>query len=80
MMDKENKGALFHNKDRKTDKHPNYTGKAVIWGKETRIAGWINETQKDGKTFSYISLKFEQPFEATNTSNPKKYTEKDLPF
>ena len=79
-MDKENKGALFHNKERKTDKHPNYTGKAVIWGKETRIAGWVNETQKDGKTFSYISLKFEKPFESTSSSDSMKITKEDLPF
>ena len=79
-MNKENKGALFHNKERKTDKHPNYTGKAVIWGKETRIAGWINETQKNGKTLSYISLKFEEPFESTPSAAPQETSKEDLPF
>ena len=66
---KENTGSLFQNGNKKEDKHPDYTGKAMVGGKLMQIAGWINES-KSGK--KYMSLKFSdfQP----KTDETREYT------
>lgn len=51
---KPNTGALFKNDDKKTDKHPNARGSALIDGVEYWVAAWTN----DGKEGKYQSLKF----------------------
>ena len=85
MANKNNSGALFKN-DKKSEKHPDYTGVAVINGGEYRIASWINTTDQ-GKT--YMSLVFTPPEEvakykkATTNATPMPKFEKegnDLPF
>ena len=54
---KENTGALFSNADnKKSDKHPDYTGNCKVGGKLLNISAWINES-KAGK--KYMSLKFD---------------------
>ena len=55
MDSKPNSGALFNNKARKTDKHPNLTGTAVINNVEYWVSGWQN-ISKSG--MEYISLAF----------------------
>ena len=59
QYDNTNSGALFTNKNRKEEKHPNYTGKLNVNGKEYQISGWIKET-KNGEQF--LSLKLSEPF------------------
>ncbi|MFQ5622417.1 MAG: hypothetical protein ACE5FS_03375 [Paracoccaceae bacterium] len=49
----ENTGTLFK-AEKKTDRHPDYTGTATINGTRMRIAAWI----KDGKKGKFLSLAF----------------------
>ena len=60
--DNNNTGALFPNKNKKEDKHPDYTGKALITpdmvGKEIQIAGWINTAKSNGE--KYLGLVFSE--------------------
>ena len=58
--DNTNSGALFTNKNRKEDKHPNYTGKLNVAGKEYQVSGWIRET-KTGE--QYLSIRISEPNE-----------------
>ena len=60
QYDNTNSGALFTNKNRKEEKHPNYTGKLNVNGKEYQLSGWIKET-KTGEQF--LSLKLSEPFQ-----------------
>lgn len=53
--DNTNRGALFRNKDRKSDKHPEYSGSVNVEGVDYWLSGWIKEG-KNGKFFS-LSLK-----------------------
>ena len=53
-MNKENKGALFKAKTKKTEKSPDYYGTINLSGYEYKIAGWLT-TSKDGNQ-KYISL------------------------
>ena len=66
---KENTGSLFTNDKKKDDKHPDYTGKAMIGGKLMNIASWINES-KSGK--KYMSLKFDDY--KPKTDEAREYT------
>ena len=56
--DNNNKGVLFVNKGKKSEKHPDYDGKINVEGKDWAIAGW-KRTSKSGATF--LSLKVSEP-------------------
>lgn len=53
----ENRGVLFKNDKKETDKHPDYTGKIDVGGREMRLAAWIKEGQK-GKFMSLTVSEF----------------------
>ena len=50
--DNRNRGVLFRAKDRKSDKHPEYSGSVNIEGVEYWLDGWV----KDGKSGKFFSL------------------------
>jgi len=74
MEQKDNAGALFRNKKKESEKHPDYTGKATVNGVEVFISAWINES-KDGT--KYMALKFQEPKVA---GVPAATKSDDLPF
>lgn len=65
-MRKENTGVLFE-QNKKTDKHPDFEGDVNIEGKEYRLVGWKNTSDKGT---NYVSLKVES----------KQKTTDDIPF
>jgi len=78
----EGQGAIFKNDKKGNEKAPDYTGNAMIHGKEVRIACWV----KEGKKGKYFSVKIEdantqqsgggnRANHAVNNDNPD-----DLPF
>jgi uncharacterized protein (DUF736 family) len=73
--DNTNKGALFQAKERKTEKHPNMTGKVNIDGKDFSLAAWSNISKKGEK---YLALKVSE-FKP-NGQQKKQEEEDDLPF
>ena len=64
---KDNSGAMFAVEEKKTDKHPDREGSALIGGREYWVNGWLKKS-KDGKP--YLSLAF-KPKEA----KPQKYAD-----
>ncbi len=62
---KDNSGALFKNDQKKTDNHPDYTGKVKVNGREMRIAAWL-KASKGGKGF--MSLSFSEPQVISNSN------------
>ena len=66
---KNNTGSLFPNKNKKEDKHPDYTGKVMVSGKLMQVAGWINES-KAGKKYMRLKLSDFQP----KTDETREYT------
>jgi hypothetical protein len=81
MYDNTNKGALFINKRRTTDRHPNLTGKIDIEGVEYWISAWTNHKKSDGE--KYLSLNVtpveEKPVHKNTTSNMDDGSD-DIPF
>lgn len=70
--DNTNKGALFQAKERKTEKHPNMTGKVNIDGKDFSLSAWSNTSKKGEK---YLALKVSE-----FKPNGQQKSEDDLPF
>lgn len=66
--DNTNSGAIFKNKYKESDKHPDLTGPLNVDGVEYQVAAWSNESDKLGK---YLSLKISKKEEkvATATSS-----------
>ena len=69
QYDDTNRGVLFKEQDKQSDKHPDYTGGINVNGTEYRLAGWI----KEGKKGKFLSL-------AVSSPNGKKKDEGDVPF
>lgn len=63
---KDNRGYLYPNKNKNKPTQPDFTGKALVDGKEWRISAWENQTPEGNK---YLSLAFSVP--PTNTANPE---------
>lgn len=74
--DNNNRGALFQSKDKKTDKHPDYTGKAEVNGEEMFLSAWKN-TSKKGEV--YLSISFAKPM-SKDEAKSSESSDVDIPF
>ena len=79
--DNTNRGVLFKNKKKETDKHPDYTGKINVKGEDFRLAAWIKES-KGGNKFMSLAVS-----EQREESKPKETRDEggggfddDIPF
>lgn len=73
-FDNTNSGVLFKNQQKDTDKHPDYTGKINVNGKEFRLAAWI----KEGKAGKFMSLKVSE-MNQNGSAKPKARDFDDIP-
>lgn len=88
QYDNTNRFALFPNKDRKTDKHPNLSGTLNIDGVEYFIDGWTKQSQRDGSKFisGTAKRKDKQPAQGGgqsyggNDAPPAPDLDDDIPF
>ena len=57
--DNTNSGIMYRNENRKTDKHPEFTGSINVDGVDYWLSGWVNEGKQGGKMEGkkYFSLK-----------------------
>ena len=77
MENKPNTGAIFKNDNKKAENHPDYRGKVNVNGKEMEIALWV----KQGKSGSYFSASFSEPYVKTETPTISPVVANDdLPF
>jgi len=73
--DNNNRGVLFKNNEKKTDKHPDYTGSATIDNEDKYMSAWINES-KSGK--SYLKISFTKKEDSSDSSGDTSTAE--IPF
>jgi hypothetical protein len=52
------RGVLFRNKDKASDKHPDYKGQCEIDGKQCWVDAWIKTPKAGGDKFMSLSFKF----------------------
>ena len=57
--DNTNSGIMYRNENRKTDKHPEFTGSINVEGVDYWLSGWVNEGREGGKMEGkkYFSIK-----------------------
>ena len=60
--DDTNRGVLFYELEKKSEKAPDFTGTVNVNGKEWRLAGW-ERTSKNGKNFISIAVSEPNPRE-----------------
>lgn len=91
MEQKNNNGVLFRNNNKQNANQPDYTGNAVVNGKEMVIAAWVKQSQKGT---NYLSIAFSEPRQqnaapqnvvtngqpAPQTPSPANDPASDLPF
>lgn len=74
--DDTNRGRLFRNDKKETEKHPDYRGEINVEGKTLELAAWLKVSQKGTK---YMSLKVSEPREkAPAKAAPKKAPVEEL--
>lgn len=86
MYDNTNTGMMMRNRNRETEKHPEFTGSINIDGVEYWLSAWVN-TGKDGSKIQgqkYFSLKF-KPKDESKPKAPSKEQDyddldDDIPF
>lgn len=59
--EKDNNGAAFKNKNRETENHPNYTGKAIVNGVPVWVSVWVKEPQAGGEKYLSMAFKKREP-------------------
>lgn len=69
--DNDNKGVLFHAKEKKTDKHPDYDGNITIDGVEYWLSGW-KRTSAKGTQFLSLTVKPKQAQQPQQSKRPSQ--------
>ena len=74
---KDNSGNIFKNNRKEKDSQPDFTGKALIDGKEKSISMWV----KEGKSGKFFSVSFQEPWKpAGEPEKANGYMKDPLPL
>ena len=79
--DNTNSGVLFNNKNKTTDKQPDYRGTLDVEGVMYDMAGWIKTSKSSGKKFLSIKISIPKPKPEVEPVPPSnEFDGKDIPF
>ena len=70
--DNTNRGALFKNAEKKTDKHPDYSGSLNVDGADFFLDAWIKKSES-GRTFLSVSVKRKEKQQEAPRPVPKTH-------
>lgn len=80
--DNTNSGALFKNKDKNTEKHPDYKGTLNVGGEEFWISSWL-KVSKAGEKYMSLSVtpkEASKPKESRRDRGTPEDMDSDIPF
>lgn len=80
--DNTNRGAIFQNENKKSDKHPDRQGNLNVAGVDYWISGWL-KTSKGGMRYMSLSVTPKEPEQPAQESPPIRQEEDfndDIPF
>jgi len=75
--DNTNRGVLFRNDKKETEKHPDFTGSMDVGGVDHYLSAWVKES-KQGKKFFSISIKPKDAVAAPALKQAKQVVEEDF--
>lgn len=75
--DNTNRGVLFRNDKKETEKHPDFTGSMDVGGVDHYLSAWVKES-KQGKKFFSISIKPKNEVAAPAIKQAKQIVEDDF--
>ena len=75
--DNTNRGVLFRNDKKETEKHPDFTGSMDVGGVDHYLSAWVKES-KQGKKFFSISIKPKDAVAAPALKEAKQVVEEDF--
>ena len=79
QYDNTNRGALFANRDRKTDNHPHASGTLNVEGVEYWLSAWTKTSSK-GEKFQSLSVKRKTPREDAPIASEPDDLDDAIPF
>ena len=74
--DNTNRGVLFKNDEKKSEKHPDYSGTINVDGVDLKLAGWI----KQGKKGKFLSLAVSNENKPKSGIKRSTNVDEDIPF
>ena len=77
-FDNTNTGAIWGNKDRKTDKHPTHTGSLNVEGVEYWVSAWVGDKSKNQPALSFKIQKKEA--KQVKSAPKQEIDNSDIPF
>lgn len=78
--DNTNRGAIFKNDKKSTDKHPDMNGSINIDGKEYWISAWTNQSKAGARYLSLSVTAKEEQARPAPSQAPAVELDDDLPF
>jgi uncharacterized protein (DUF736 family) len=76
--DNTDSGALFKNKEKETDKHPDYQGSINVGGTDYWLSAWLKESKK-GEKYMSLAIKAKDGGKASPKTKPQEI-DSDVPF
>ena len=71
-------GALFREREKRSDKSPDYRGRITVAGITYKLSGWVWE--KDGRKYLSLAVSEMQERRERTDSRPAAGAEEDIPF
>lgn len=78
--DNTNRGTLFKNKNRKTEKSAEYTGSLNVEGKEYFLDAWVKEKKDGSGKFFSVSVKAKTQTQNTSSRSLSDSLDDNIPF
>jgi len=75
--DNTNRGVLFRNDKKESEKHPDFTGSIDVGGVDHYLSAWVKES-KQGKKFFSISIKPKNDVAAPAIQKAKEIVDDDF--
>ena len=77
--DNTNSGVLILEREKKSEKHPDFKGNINVEGKDYWLSGWVNEA-KDGKKYFKLSVQPKDGEGSTPAPKQDSFPNEDIPF